>query len=219
MKKIVGVVWMLGWMVQASQSYALGIAVLGGGNYFLPRTNFTNTIQNGLLYNFGLAIDGKLKGKLYWELGAFYSRLSWGIQNISTYEASVVQFPVLLRFRFGKLLALQAGGYASYGLGNIVQTAGTDRVTYPFNEFGQVDISGTPVTLGLKRWDYGLLGGTRSEIWISKLFAILIDTRVYFGLNNLILNLPAATNFNTLLFQGMIGLRLGSQPSGSGGRR
>lgn len=148
----------------------------------------------GVLAEFPL---GKMVGL---ELGGIYAQRITEITTLKT-EVTWIETPVVLRWWISPFISLNVGGYAAFGMGDIKQTAATGgSVTGTFNE------------LGIKKMDYGAVGGLGFNFPLGNSVGLQIDGRYLMGLADLN-KLDAATGVTKITYnemQALVGLRFGA---------
>ncbi len=163
----------------ATEAHALEITGLGGVNYASPTARQNqNTIDwtGNASLSYGVAVSIALfTPRLELESGL----LSLG-SEFQGYPANVnttlnfreLQIPILLRFNFDPWLSLGAGGYFSFGEGQVSTAAngGTIRQSYD--------------AAGIASTDEGLAVSLKAKLHITDGWSFVIDSRFEYGLKN-----------------------------------
>jgi hypothetical protein len=145
-------------------------------------------------YGGGLGVEFPVGKAIGLEIDALYQMRKIGESGSSdTLTFTYLNFPVGLRFHFGKNFSLIAGGYYASAMGKIKDQDGNE---------------GEYAANGLKTSDYGAFGGLGVNFGAKTQF--FFDARYYMGLaNQLTDDFGGVASFKWSGFQGLVGLRFG----------
>ena len=175
-----------------SPAFAHEVTILGGVNFSGLNTNESTLSQYlGSLkrFNFGLDYNIGFAPLVVFEVGAFYQVRGFSVSassGVGAGEASIsaksITVPVLVRFSVvPKFLSLGAGLYGSYALDDLYVDG---RLNIP----GIVNLSGgtsiSHQSLGLTRFDYGLVTSMKGTIPVAPGIDLVGDLRYQLGLKD-----------------------------------